>query len=118
MSLPWIVTSATCPRLTSFRKSENARVACGPRLDEVWNKLSSATRSSPITIQRARFLPKLFTSRPFHAEPGIAGREHYPQPGEPARIFARFTDKARPRLNNCKACPCQRIDRPKNKLRD
>src|ERR1700750_3425920 len=67
MLLPWIVTSATCPRLTSFRKSENARVACGPRLDEVWNRLKSATRSSPITIQRARFLPKLFTVDAFHA---------------------------------------------------
>src|SRR6516165_3876496 len=63
--LPWIVTSVTRPLFTSLRKSEKARVDCGPRLEEVWNKLKSATRSSPITIHRARFLPKLFTVKAF-----------------------------------------------------
>ena len=32
-----------------------------PRLDEVWKRLKIATSSSPMTIHRARFLPKLFT---------------------------------------------------------
>jgi integrase len=33
--LPRIVTSETCPRFTSLRKSENGRDCCGPRLEEV-----------------------------------------------------------------------------------
>src|SRR5437763_2694112 len=102
MLLPWIVTSATWPRLTSFRKSENARVACGPRLDEVWNRVKSATRSSPITIQRARFLPKLFTIDAFHAN-WASRRLDYPSRARPATFFARFTDKTRTGLNNGKA---------------
>ena len=51
-------------------KSENASVDCGPRLDEVWNRLKSATSSRPITIQRARFLPKLFNARAFRSSLG------------------------------------------------
>ena len=35
IALPWIVTSVTWPRLTSVTKSENARVDCGPRVEEV-----------------------------------------------------------------------------------
>src|SRR5215467_1695006 len=69
--LPWIVTSVTRPLLTSLRKSEKARVdPCGPRLEEVWKRLKSATRSSPITIHRARFLLKLFTVRAFPCQAG------------------------------------------------
>src|SRR5258708_38194864 len=68
MLLPWIVTSATCPRLTSLMKSEKGRLACGPRVDEVWNRLNSATSNRPMMIQSARFLPKLFTN------PGLSFR--------------------------------------------
>src|SRR5437763_16467398 len=72
MLLPWIVTSVTWPRLTSFRKSENASVDCGPRVEEVWNRLNRATRSRPMTIHRARFLPKLFTLIAFPNRPARA----------------------------------------------
>src|ERR1700739_1808441 len=126
MLLPWIVTSATWPRLTSFRKSENARVACGPRLDEVWKRLKSATRSSPITIQRARFLPKLFTTSAFQCRDGHRLPTILPRPGIDSRmifigftemIFIRFTDRAQPPLKKCKTRLCQRMDGPKNKFR-
>src|SRR5258708_1066080 len=56
-----MVTSVTWPRSTSPRKSENASCACGPRLDEFWNRLNSATSSSPMMIHTARFFPKFFT---------------------------------------------------------
>src|SRR5271157_2039230 len=117
MLFPWIVTSATWPRFTSFKKSEKARVDCGPRLEEVWNRLKSATRSSPITIHRARFLPKLFTVRPFSAEPDTARRLAYSDRSPPANIFARLRDKMLPSLNNSKARAGQRIDRPEHDLR-
>jgi len=41
----------------------------------------------------------------------------YPAKGWPAIIFTWLRHKMRPDLNNCKACLCQRIDRPKVKLR-
>src|SRR5260370_16821065 len=113
MLVPWIVTSATCPRLTSFRKSENARVACGPRLDEVWNRLKSATRSSPITIQRARFLPKLFTAKalpcraehraPFELTPTGGDPRQFLPDQEIRRPCAYPTPK--PALVTCFTCP-------------
>src|SRR6516165_7972006 len=118
MLFPCIVTSATWPRLTSLRKSEKARVACGPRLEEVWNRLKSATRSSPITIQRARFLPKLFTSKPFPCRAGHRGSINpTPTRDRLATIFARFTDKRQWQLNNYEARLGQRIDGAKNKMR-
>src|SRR5438105_2938797 len=117
MLLPWIVTSATWPRCTSFKKSEKASVACGPRLDEVWNRLKSATRSSPMTIQRARFLPKLFTMNAFPYRAGHRASRDYPSRAGPATIFARFTDKTRTVLNNGKARLRQWIDRSKYNLR-
>src|SRR6266851_3487762 len=113
MLFPWIVTSATWPRLTSFRKSENARVACGPRLEEVWNRLKSATRSSPMTIQRARFLPKLFTMIAFPYRAGHRAPATLTLPGTGPRQFlpdSQITDKTRLRLNNCKARLRQRIN--------
>src|SRR5260370_11080516 len=114
MLFPWIVTSATWPRLTSFKKSEKARVACGPRLEEVWNRLKSATRSSPMTIQRARFLPKLFTMIALPYRTGHRAPATLPlSGGRPATFYARFTDKTRRQLNNCKARLRQRINRPK-----
>ena len=40
-----------------------------------------------------------------------------PAKGWPAIIFTRLRHKMLPDLNNCKACPRQRIDRPKAELR-
>src|ERR1700719_2718727 len=117
MLLPWIVTSATWPRLTSFRKSENARVACGPRLDEVWDRVKRATRSSPMTIQRARFLPKLFTMNAFQSSWASRVPETTPLRAGLAKFFARFTDKTRMVLNNGKARLRQGSNRSKHYLR-
>src|SRR5258708_23249457 len=107
MLLPWIVTSVTWPRLTSVTKSENASVDCGPRVEDVWNRLKRATRSRPMTIQRARFLPKLFTLEAFPYRPGGAPDRTEPAHQTPAR------DKMLPRLNNCKAYSGKRVCRAK-----
>src|SRR5436309_14297353 len=111
MLLPWIVTSVTCPRLTSVTKSENASVDCGPRVEDVWNKLKSATRSRPMTIQRARFLPKLFTLQAFPYRLGHRARSNRAGVSTPAE------DRMSPRLNNCKGCCRQRVCRAEKKSR-
>ena len=51
-------------------ETEKASVDCGPRVEEVWNRLNRATRRRPMTIQRARFLPKLFTLQAFQKRLG------------------------------------------------
>src|SRR5919109_435528 len=107
MLSPWIVTSVTWPRLTSATKSEKASVDCGPRLDEVWNRLKRATRSRPMTIHRARFLPKLFTARAFPYHLGA----FVPMPATAGATPAKH--RMRRQLNNCKACIGQAIHRMK-----
>src|SRR5260370_23957189 len=109
MLLPWIVTSVTWPRLTSVTKSENASVDCGPRVDEVWNRLKSATRSRPMTIQRARFLPKLFTLQAFPYRLG-----HLHPIGAAPQVSTPAKHRMLPGLNNCKARSCQRVYRAKS----
>src|SRR5713226_6652568 len=111
MLLPWIVTSVTWPRLTSVTKSENASVDCGPRVEDVWKRLKRATRSRPMTIQRARFLPKLFTLEAFPYRPGGA-----PDRTEPARQTPA-EDRMLQRLNNCKARSRKRICRAERQVR-
>src|ERR1700693_699555 len=111
MLLPWIVTSVTWPRLTSVTKSENASVDCGPRVDEVWNRLKSATSSRPMTIQRARFLPKLFTLQAFPYRLGYRALSNRAGVSTPAK------DRMRRRLNNCKARLRQRACRAEEKPR-
>ena len=64
---PWMVTSLTRPDSTSARKSEKARLVCGPREEGLWNRLKSAISSRPMMTQSARFLLKLFSS------PALAG---------------------------------------------
>src|ERR1700737_3476843 len=91
MLLPWIVTSAPCPRLTSLMKSENGRLACGPRVEDVWNRLNNATSNKPMMIQSARFLPKLFTNPGLSFRAGRknhAGRLVRKQTGAPALLRA------------------------------
>src|SRR4029077_1972744 len=109
MLLPWIVTSVNWARLTSATKSENASVDCGPRVDDVWNRLKSATRSRPITIQRARFLPKLFTLQAFPYRLGHRARSNR------AGVSTQAKDRMRLRLNNCKARLCKRVRRAEGK---
>jgi len=70
-----------------------------------------------MTIQRARFLPKLFTMNAFHTELGIARPLEYLSWTRVATVFARSTDKTRAALNNGKAGLRQRIDRSKDDLR-
>src|SRR5579863_3916260 len=111
MLLPWIVTSVTWPRLTSATKSENASVDCGPRVEDVWNRLKSATRSRPMTIQRARFLPKLFTLQAFPYRLGLRTRSNRAGVSTPAK------DRMLLRLNNCKARSCKRVHRAEGKPR-
>src|SRR4029077_6563012 len=111
MLLPWIVTSVNWARLTSATKSENASVDCGPRVDDVWNRLNSATRSRPMTIQRARFLPKLFTLQAFPYRLGHRARSNCAGVSTPAE------DRMRQRLNNCKARLRQRVCRLEEKPR-
>src|SRR5713101_2823926 len=107
MALPWIVTSVTWPLLTSVTKSENASVDCGPRVDEVWNRLKRATRSRPMTIQRARFLPKLFTLQAFPYRLGHRARLNRAGVSTPAEHRMLL------QLNNCKARSCERVRRTK-----
>jgi len=45
-----------------------------------------------------------------------ANGQSYPARGWPAIIFTQLRHKMRPGLNNCKACPCQWIVRPKAEL--
>src|SRR5579862_3734818 len=111
MLSPWIVTSVTWPRFTSATKSENASVDCGPRFVEVWKRLKRATRSRPMTIQRARFLPKLFTLQAF---PYRFGRRARPNR---AAVSTPASHRMLPRLNNCKARSCERAVRAKGEQR-
>ena len=55
------MTSRTRPLSTSDRKSENARLDCGPRPEGFWNRLNRAISSKPMMTQSARFFVKLFT---------------------------------------------------------
>src|SRR5260370_9865280 len=107
MPSPWIVTSVTRPPLTSATKSEKASVDCGPRVDEVWNRLKRATRSRPMTIQRARFLPKLFTLQAFPYRLGHRARLNR------AGVSTRAEHRILLQLNNCKARSCERVRRTK-----
>jgi len=51
--------------MSALTRSCSVVLFCGVRVVELWNRLKSATSSSPIMIQSARFLPKLFTFEAF-----------------------------------------------------
>src|SRR5260221_10952401 len=111
MLAPWMVTSETWPRLTSARKSENGRLVCGPRVDELWNRLNKATSSRTITIQSARFLPKLFTSVAFHtvhAHQNPLAHHRRQRQGRETCGRPLVSHKMPRNLNNCKPATGQR----------
>ncbi len=99
------------------RKGEGGlRSAAGRGLEEIEECDEKQPDHDPQGEILAEIVHSQGLSMPSRA-PRAAKPYSYSDRGRPANIFARSRDKMLSALNNCKACPAQRIDRPEDELR-